>query len=112
MVLSINGLTESAFMRMPRVYEKGAYISADSPYRTFFRFNEDMWPYNYHYDGWWGHDTLPKLNYEDSPLLFDYIMHIARKWVSAGRTMLTAGDLMWRQILVVTGVQSLFLERV
>ena len=63
-------------------YEKGAYISADSPYRTFFRFNEDMWPYNYHYDGWWGHDTLPKLNYEDSPLLFDYIMHIARKWVS------------------------------
>ena len=63
-------------------YEKGAYISADSPYRTFFRFNEDMWPYNYHYDGWWGHDTLPKLNYEDSLLLFDYIMHIARKWVS------------------------------
>ena len=63
-------------------YEKGAYISVDSPYRTFFRFNEDMWPYNYHYDGWWGHDTLPKLNYEDSPLLFDYIMHIARKWVS------------------------------
>ena len=63
-------------------YEKGAYISADSPYRTFFRFNEDMWPYNYHYDGWWGHDTLPQLNYEDSPLLFDYIMHIARKWVS------------------------------
>lgn len=63
-------------------YEKGAYISADSPYRTFFRFNEDMWPYNYRYDGWWGHDTLPKLNYEDSPLLFDYIMHIARKWVS------------------------------
>ena len=63
-------------------YEKGAYISADSPYRTFFRFNEDMWPYNYHYDGWWGQDTLPKLNYEDSPLLFDYIMHIARKWVS------------------------------
>ena len=41
-----------------------------------------MWPYNYRYDGWWGHDTLPKLNYEDSPLLFDYIMHIARKWVS------------------------------
>ncbi len=81
-------------------YEKGAYISADSPYRTFFRFNEDMWPYNYHYDGWWGHDTLPKLNYEDSPLLFDYIMHIARKNGFHRRTMLTAGDLMWRQILV------------
>ena len=63
-------------------YEKGAYVSGESPYRTFFKFNEDMWPYNYHYDGWWGHDTLPKLNYEDSPLLFDYIMHVARKWVS------------------------------
>ena len=63
-------------------YEKGAYISADSPYRTFFRFNEDMWPYNYHYDGWWGHDTLPKLNYEGSKKLEDYILGIAKKWVS------------------------------
>ena len=49
-------------------YEKGAYITGDSPYRTFFRFhNEYDWPYNQFYDGWWGHDTLPKLNYEDSP---------------------------------------------
>lgn len=64
-------------------YEKGAYISADSPYRSFFRFHSDMdWPYNSNYDGWWGHDTLPKLNYEDSPQLYEYIMHIARKWVS------------------------------
>ena len=50
-------------------YEKGAYVSEDSPY-------------NPHYDGWWGHDTLPKLNYEESPALFDYIMHVGRKWVS------------------------------
>ena len=35
------------------------------------------------YDGWWGHDTLPKLNYEDSPKLYEYIMKIAGKWVSA-----------------------------
>ena len=64
-------------------YEKGAYISQDSPYRTFFRFhNEYSWPYNQFYDGWWGHDTLPKLNYEESPRLYDYIMSIARKWVS------------------------------
>ncbi len=64
-------------------YEKGAYVSADSPYRSFFQFFEDSWPYNYHYNGWWGHDTLPKLNYEDSPELYDYVMGIARKWVSA-----------------------------
>lgn len=64
-------------------YNKGAYVSPDSPYRTFFRFhNEESWPYNQFYDGWWGHDTLPKLNYEESPKLYEYIMRIARKWVS------------------------------
>lgn len=64
-------------------YEKGAFISADSPYHSFFKFyNEHNWPYNEFYDGWWGHDTLPKLNYEDSPKLQDYIMYIAKKWVS------------------------------
>lgn len=66
-------------------YEKGAFISKDSPYRTFFHFfnNEDhAWPYNGSYDGWWGNDTLPKLNYEDSKKLEDFIMAIGRKWVS------------------------------
>ena len=63
-------------------YSKGAYISGESPYRTFFKFFEEAWPYNYHYNGWWGHDTLPKLNYEESPKLYEYIMRIARKWVS------------------------------
>ena len=64
-------------------YEKGAYISADSPYRSFFHFtNEHEWPYNSFYDGWWGHETLPKLNYENSPKLEQYILDIARKWVS------------------------------
>ena len=64
-------------------YEKGAYVSAESPYRSFFKFNsENEWPYNDKYDGWWGHSTLPKLNYEESPVLFQYIMDIGRKWVS------------------------------
>ena len=63
-------------------YEKGAFVSKDRPYRTFFKFPEDTWPYNVNYDGWWGHDTLPKLNYEESPKLYEYIMRIARKWVS------------------------------
>ncbi|SEQ31097.1 alpha-glucosidase [Lachnospiraceae bacterium RM5] len=64
-------------------YAKGAYVASDSPYRTFFKFFEEAWPYNYHYNGWWGHDTLPKLNYEESPKLYEYIMKIAKKWVSA-----------------------------
>ncbi len=64
-------------------YEKGAYIDEKSPYRSFFQFmDQGTWPYNEDYDGWWGHDTLPKLNYEESPKLFEYIMSIAKKWVS------------------------------
>lgn len=64
-------------------YEKGAYVSGESPYRNYFHFyNEYAWPYNGSYDGWWGHDTLPKLNYEKSQELFDYVMRIAAKWVS------------------------------
>lgn len=64
-------------------YEKGAYIAADSPYRSYFKFHdESKWPYNGTYDGWWDNDTLPKLNYEDSPKLYEYIMGIAKKWVS------------------------------
>ena len=66
-------------------YEPGAYVSADSPYRSYFRFfkeGPENWPYNGNYDGWWGHDTLPKLNYEDSVKLENYILYIGRKWVS------------------------------
>ncbi len=64
-------------------YEKGAYVSAESPYRSYFAFqNQNGWPYNKSYDGWWGHDTLPKLNYEDSEQLMDYVLRIGKKWVS------------------------------
>ncbi len=64
-------------------YEKGAYVEESSPYHNYFAFHHQAaWPYNHNYDGWWGHDTLPKLNYEGSKDLFEYIMHIARKWVS------------------------------
>lgn len=64
-------------------YEKGAYVSQDSPYRNFFKFQDQwQWPYNGTYNGWWGHDTLPKLNYEESEKLYEYIMKIGEKWVS------------------------------
>lgn len=65
-------------------YKKGAYIDHDSPYRKYFRFlDESQWPYNGAYEGWWNHDTLPKLNYEESRDLYDYILRIGQKWVSA-----------------------------
>ena len=64
-------------------YEKGAYVDENSPYHNFFQFyNENAWPYNASYDGWWGHDTLPKLNYEASHTLYEYILNVAKKWVS------------------------------
>ena len=64
-------------------YEKGAHVSGDSPYRNYFDFhNQNNWPYNTSYDGWWGHDTLPKLNYEGSRELFNYVLEIGKKWVS------------------------------
>ena len=65
-------------------YTLGAYVSDESPCRNFFKFDEtDKWPYNDSYEGWWGHKTLPKLNYEGSKQLEDYILHIAEKWLSA-----------------------------
>ena len=66
-------------------YAPGAYISGESPYHDYFRFFSDEekdWPYNGKYDGWWGHDTLPKLNYEESVKLENYILNVGRKWVS------------------------------
>lgn len=64
-------------------YSKGAFVSKESPYHSYFKFNnEHDWPYNEFYDGWWGHDTLPKLNYESSPELVEAILRIGEKWVS------------------------------
>jgi alpha-glucosidase len=64
-------------------YPPGAYVSKDSPYRSFFYFrDENNWPDNDSYAGWWDHATLPKLNYEQSPELEEYILGIAKKWLS------------------------------
>ena len=64
-------------------YAPGAYMREDSPYHSYFRFQEgSSCPCNSQYDGWWGHVTLPKLNYEESEKLQEEILRIARKWVS------------------------------
>lgn len=62
-------------------YEVGAFQSDKSPYRSYFRFekNETM----SEYEGWWDYSTLPKLNYEDSPALAEYVFKTGEKWVSA-----------------------------
>lgn len=63
-------------------YEAGAYETKDSPYNSFFKFFDESWPDNNNFDGWWGFDTLPKLNYEGSKELCQYIINIGKKWVS------------------------------
>jgi len=58
-------------------YQNGAFMNPDSPYRDYF-----LWKDEKTYYGWWDNANHPKLSYEDSPALYDYIMKIAAKWVS------------------------------
>ena len=60
-------------------YEKGACQDNNSPYRDYFRFGGRGSRYA-DYEGWWGHITLPKLNYEGSLELRERIFAIAEKW--------------------------------
>ena len=82
-------------------YEKGAYVDYQSPYRSFFKFQDPwQWPYNGTYNGWWGHDTLPKLNYEESEKLYEYIMRIGKNGFLR-RTTWMAGVWTWLPTLVI-----------
>lgn len=65
-----------------RGYEaKGAFQSVTSPYRDYFKFEKKE--AGSEYDGWWGIQTLPKLCYEQSAELEEYILSTGEKWVSA-----------------------------
>lgn len=63
-------------------YKCGAYEKEDSPYNKYFKFNENAWPDNNKFEGWWGFDTLPKLNYDECEDLCQYILQVGKKWVS------------------------------
>lgn len=58
----------------------GAYHDENSPYRNYFGFDKEK---KNDYEGWWGHATLPKLNFENSDELTENILSISEKWVSA-----------------------------
>jgi alpha-glucosidase len=62
-------------------YESGAYHSVHSPYRNYFKFYRHAADSDY--EGWWGFQTLPKLNYEKSEELCAYILATGAKWVAA-----------------------------
>ena len=63
-------------------YEKGAFVSKDSPFNSYFHFEKDNWPNNADYESWWNFITLPKLNFEESHELEEHILKIGKKWVS------------------------------
>ncbi len=62
-------------------YARGAYQSVKSPYRGYFSFSNPKEAHSA-YDGWWGFETLPKLNYENSAKLINDILSVGAKWVS------------------------------
>jgi alpha-glucosidase len=58
----------------------GAYANPESRYHDYFVFEDEEC---LEYECWWNNINLPKLNYEGSKELFDDIMRVSEKWVSA-----------------------------
>ncbi len=83
-VFSHTGADSVYFNRSGRYGEGGAYRDKDSPYFTWYKFNE--WPDNYH--SWWGFYTLPEV-IETSPAFNEYINGkdgIVRKYMRLGNS--------------------------
>ena len=72
---------EGIYLNKPG-YSKGAYQSLRSPYRKYFAFEKNNVTHS-RYEGWWGFETMPKLNYENSDALCEDILTDGAKWVSA-----------------------------
>lgn len=76
-------LDREGFYNSLQGYPVGAYRQKDSQYNDYFIwYDRENWPNNDCYDGWWGFDNHPKLNYEGSKELYDYILSVGVKWVS------------------------------
>lgn len=71
---------EGIYANAKEKYETGAYWIKDSKYQDYFKFESSEYP-NASYESWWGFDTLPKLNYDDSKELQNKILAVGKKWV-------------------------------
>lgn len=83
-VFSHTGSDSKYFNRQGRYKTLGAFNSKESPYFSWYDFNN--WPYGY--NSWWGFDTLPNTR-EDDPSYNEYIngeKGIIRKWLRAGNS--------------------------
>lgn len=81
-VFSHTGSDSVYFNRSGRYGNGGAYRDKNSPYYSWYKFNE--WPDNY--NSWWGFYTLPEV-IETSPDFNEYINGkdgIVRKWMRCG----------------------------
>lgn len=83
-VFSHTGSDSVYFNRSGRYGDGGAYRDKNSPYFSWYKFNE--WPDNY--NSWWGFYTLPEV-IETSPDFNEYINGkngIVRKWMRCGNS--------------------------
>ena len=83
-VFSHTGADSIYFNRSGRYGDGGAYRDRNSPYYSWYKFNE--WPDNYH--SWWGFYTLPEVN-ETDPAFNEYINGengIIRKYMRLGNS--------------------------
>ncbi len=82
-VFSHTGSDSIYFNKKGNYPSLGAYQSPESPYYTWYRFNE----YPDKYESWWGIDTLPNVN-ELEPSYQDFILHdrdsVVRHWMRLG----------------------------
>ena len=82
-VFSHTGADSIYFNKFGRYGENsGAYRDPDSPYRSWYSFNN----YPHEYESWWGMTTLPNVN-ENNPDYTEYICGeggILQKWIDLG----------------------------
>jgi glycosidase len=82
-VYSHTGADSLYFDKQSRFGGKGAYCDPDSPYRSWYTFNE----YPHKYTSWWGFETLPTVNKLD-PAFTDYIFgaedSVIAHWLNLG----------------------------
>ncbi|MDR0913548.1 MAG: glycoside hydrolase family 13 protein [Oscillospiraceae bacterium] len=81
-VFSHTGSDSIYFNRSGRYGDSGAFKDKNSPYYSWYKFND--WPYNY--NSWWGFYTLPEV-IETDPAFNEYIngkKGIVRKWMKDG----------------------------
>ena len=81
-VFNHTGADSVYFNKFRRYGDGGAYNDPNSPYRSWYQFNN--WPNEY--DSWWGFTELPNLN-EQEPAYSSFICGengVLRKWMRAG----------------------------